>query len=79
MIVTKHADELKKAIHSKLVRGITMIPAVGAFTGEDKYMLMIVISRYELYDLQSIIQQVDPQAFTNIVQSTGVIGSFRKD
>lgn len=79
MIVTKHADELKEAIHSKLVRGITMIPAVGAFTGEDKYMLMIVISRYELYDLQSVIQHVDPAAFTNIVQSTGVIGSFRKD
>ena len=79
MIVTKHADELKQAIHSKLVRGITMLPAVGAFTGEDKNMLMIVISRYELYDLQSVIQEVDPQAFTNIVQSTGVIGSFRKD
>lgn len=79
MIVTKKADELKKAIHSKLVRGITMIPAKGAFSSETKDMLMIVLTRYELYDLERIIKEVDPQAFTNIVQTIGVYGLFRKE
>ncbi|WP_010283421.1 YitT family protein [Bacillus timonensis] len=79
MIVTKRADELKKAIHSKLVRGITMIPAKGAFSSDTKDMLMIVLTRYELYDLERIIKDVDPQAFTNIVQTIGVYGLFRKE
>ncbi|MEH7386692.1 YitT family protein [Bacillus sp. JJ1521] len=79
MIVTKQADELKKAIHSKMVRGITMIPAKGAFSSETKDMLMIVITRYELYDLERIIKEVDPHAFTNIVQTVGVYGLFRKE
>ena len=48
MIITKKADELKTAIHSQLVRGITMIPAKGAFSNEPRDMLMIVITRYEL-------------------------------
>lgn len=79
MIVTKQADVLKEAIHSKMVRGITMIPAKGAFSSETKDMLMIVITRYELYDLERIIKEVDPHAFTNIVQTVGVYGLFRKE
>ncbi|MGM0874585.1 MAG: YitT family protein [Bacillota bacterium] len=79
MIITKKADSLKQAIHSKLVRGITMIPAKGAFTNEPKDMMIIVITRYELYDLERIIKEVDPNAFTNIVQTTGIFGFFRKD
>ncbi|WP_175638291.1 YitT family protein [Metabacillus schmidteae] len=79
MIITKKADSLKAAIHSRLVRGITMIPAKGAFTNEPKDMLIIVITRYELYDLEKIIKEEDPNAFTNIVQTTGIFGFFRKE
>jgi uncharacterized membrane-anchored protein YitT (DUF2179 family) len=79
MIITKEADDLKKAIHAKMVRGITMVPAKGAFTNEQKDMLMIVITRYELYDLEKIIKEVDPKAFTNIIQTTGIFGFFRKE
>ncbi|MCP3032007.1 YitT family protein [Halobacillus sp. A1] len=79
MIITTKAADLEKAIHSQMVRGITTLPAKGAFTQQDKNMLVMVITRYELYDLQSIISEVDPQAFTNIVQTTGIFGFFRKD
>ncbi|KGX92665.1 membrane protein [Pontibacillus halophilus JSM 076056 = DSM 19796] len=79
MIITTKAEELEKAIHAAMVRGITTIPARGAFTRQDKNMLIMVITRYELYDLEHIINEVDPQAFTNIVQTTGIFGFFRKD
>jgi uncharacterized membrane-anchored protein YitT (DUF2179 family) len=79
MIVTKKSDELKKAIHDKLVRGITLLPAKGAFSGEQKEMMFIVITRYELYDLERIIKDVDPHAFTNIVETAGIFGFFRKE
>ncbi|WP_108670075.1 YitT family protein [Peribacillus acanthi] len=79
LIITKKSEELKAAIHGRLVRGITTIPAKGAFTNESKEMMMIVITRYELYDLEKIIQSVDPNAFTNIVHTEGVFGFFRKD
>lgn len=79
MIVTKKGEELKKAIHSKMLRGITTIPAKGAFTNENKEMMIIVVTRYELFDLEHIIKDVDPKAFTNIVQTTGIFGFFRRD
>ena len=79
MIVTKKATELKNAIHEKLVRGITMVPAKGAFSNEPRDLMIIVVTRYELFDLERIIKTVDPQAFTNIVQTTGIFGFFRKE
>jgi len=79
MIVTKKTTEVKQAIHDKLVRGITIVPARGAFTDENKEMLIIVITRYELFELEQIIHKVDPNAFTNVMQTTGVFGFFRKD
>ena len=79
MIITNKGDELTKAIHEKLVRGITSIPAKGSYTKEQKEMLIIVITRYELFDLERIIRTVDPKAFTNIVETAGIFGFFRKD
>ncbi|RHW43186.1 YitT family protein [Neobacillus notoginsengisoli] len=78
-IVSKKANELKKVIQTKLVRGMTSIPAKGAYTNENQEVLMIVITRYELFDLERIIKETDPQAFTNIVPTTDVIGLFRRD
>ncbi|CAH0225567.1 hypothetical protein SRABI96_02522 [Peribacillus sp. Bi96] len=79
MIITKQSEELKQAIHAKLVRGITRVPAKGAFTNENKEMLLIVITRYELYDLERIIKEVDPHAFTNIIETSGIVGTFRRE
>ncbi|EIT84563.1 putative integral inner membrane protein [Fictibacillus macauensis ZFHKF-1] len=79
MIVTKKGKELKEVIHGNLVRGITIVPAKGAFSNEEKEMLIMVITRYELYDLENMIKEVDPEAFTNIVNTTGIFGFFRKD
>lgn len=79
MIVTKKSDDMKKAIQENLVRGITIIPAKGAFTNENREMLIIVITRYELYELERVITNVDANAFTNVLETANVIGFFRKD
>ncbi|WP_130858740.1 YitT family protein [Gracilibacillus phocaeensis] len=79
MIVTKKADELQKAIHDTMVRGITILPVKGAYTKEDKHMLYLVITRYELYDLERIIREVDENAFANVIQTAGVYGFFRRN
>lgn len=79
MIITRKADQLQQAIHEKMVRGITILPAKGAYSKEDKNMLYLVITRYELFDLEKIIHEIDPAAFTNIVQTVGIFGFFRRE
>ncbi|UTR11171.1 YitT family protein [Evansella sp. LMS18] len=79
MVVTNRGDEVQEALHKNITRGVTRIPAKGGYSKEDKEVLMIVITRYELYLLHQIVNEADPAAFTNIVQTTGVFGMFRKD
>lgn len=79
MIVTNKAKEFQNAIYEKMVRGITILPAKGAYSGENREMLYLVITRYELYDLEKMITEIDEGAFTNIVETVGVHGSFRNN
>jgi len=59
-------------------RGITIIKTRGAYTSNDKDMLMTVRTRYELAELKKEVQAIDKFAFVNIVETVGVIGEFRK-
>src|SRR5699024_2610350 len=79
MVITQKAEELQQAIHDAMVRGITILPVQGAYSREDKKMLYLDITRYDLYDFEQIIADIDPHAFTNIVQTTGIFGFFRRD
>ncbi|NCU16583.1 YitT family protein [Pallidibacillus pasinlerensis] len=76
--VTENSKEIKKAILNRLKRGATVFPVHGAFSEQGKEMLLTVISRYELYELRKIILEIDPSAFTNVVQTDSIIGHFRK-
>lgn len=79
LIVTDRTEALQQTIHKQMVRGITIIPAKGAYTQEEKSLLYLVITRYELYDLEKIIYEIDSNAFTNIIQTAGIFGFFRKE
>lgn len=79
LIVTDEPEQMQQAIHKHLVRGITIVPAKGAYSKTDKSLMYLVITRYELYELEKIIQEVDVKAFTNVIQTVGVYGFFLKE
>ncbi len=78
MIVTKKGDELKEKLLANLLRGITVVDGEGAYSGAKQKILMTVITRYQLTDVKNMINEVDPNAFVNITQTTEVMGLFHK-
>lgn len=78
-IVTDKPGILSQEIQKRITRGITVIPAKGAYTQSEKSMLMIVITGYELYTVKSVIEEYDNKAFTNIIKSDNVLGVFFKN
>ncbi|RKP54299.1 YitT family protein [Cohnella endophytica] len=76
-IVTTHTQELASRL-LKIPRGVTIIKTRGAFTSEERDMLMTVTTRYELAELRKLVTQIDSKAFVNVVQTIDVIGEFRK-
>ena len=77
-IVTTKEDEMIQTIHQHLYRGITVLEGRGAYTKNDKSVLMMVLSSYELYEALELIKMVDEQAFTNVVRSEMIQGHFVK-
>lgn len=75
-IVTNKEDEMIESLHKQLYRGITVLEGRGAYTKNDKSVLMIVLSSYELYEALAVIKMVDDHAFTNVVRSEMVQGHF---
>lgn len=76
-IVTDKTEEMLSHM-LKIPRGVTKIKTEGAFSHSEKDMLMTVTTRYDLADLKEIIKKSDPKAFVNIVETVGIMGSFRK-
>ncbi|CAM3040607.1 YitT family protein [Sporolactobacillus spathodeae] len=77
--ITDKKDELIEAIQNEFDRGMTLIPSYGGFTGAEHCSIMIVISHYELYRMEQLIKQIDPQAFTNILETNKIIGCFHNE
>ena len=75
-IVTSKEDEMIDAIQKQLYRGITVLEGRGAYTKNNKSVLMIVLSSYELYEALAVIKMVDDHAYTNVVRSEMVQGHF---
>lgn len=77
-IVTEKKDDILKRL-LVVPRGVTVMKAQGAFSGTDKELLMTVTTRYELQPLLRAVKEADPGAFVNIVETAGVMGSFRRE
>ena len=50
-----------------MVRGMTLLPSVGGYSKKQGNMIMMVITRYEMYDLDQIVHEIDDDAFINIL------------
>lgn len=77
IITTKTEDILRKLLAHP--RGITIVKTRGAFSSEDRDMLMTVRTKFELAELTKTIMTIDPKAFINIVETVGVAGDFRRE
>ena len=76
-IVTKKKDEMLSQLR-KLHHGITCLHSEGGYSEEDNYMLMTVTTRYEVPSVRKTVMTTDPKAFMNVVQSTEILGRFRR-
>ncbi len=75
-VITNDPTAFIEEYQGKSNRGITILDAVGAYTGQNKKMLYVVITSYELTPFIELVKKHDPQAFINVSKSTRVFGSF---
>jgi uncharacterized membrane-anchored protein YitT (DUF2179 family) len=63
MIVTKEVEAISNRVLDDLERGVTILEGSGAYTGENRPVLYVVITRAEVATLKAIVHELDPLAF----------------
>ncbi len=77
VIFTKHL-EIQDKVLLEMGRGMTFWQGKGAYTKDDTYVMVTVISKYEVNHLKHILKEIDPQAFTLFFEGMSVDGHFEK-
>ena len=74
MIITKHPDQLAKAINDDLGRGVTFISGQGYYSREDLKIIYCIVGRNEIVKMKEMIHRIDPQAFITITEAHEILG-----
>ena len=73
-IFTKKVSEMADAIAFDMKRGVTVIPAKGWYSKEEKNVLMVVTRKTDLNLLLRYVKTIDPDAFLSVSSVMGVYG-----
>lgn len=80
MIISDYAQQIAEIVTRDMDRGVTIIPAIGAYSKQSKYVAYCVVSRQEIRRLHQIVKSVDPKAFVIINDVHDVHGEgFREE
>lgn len=73
-VVTSNATCICDFIQNDLQRGATIVNTTGAFTGDDKYIILTVLSPSQAVKLRNFIKEHDPKAFLLLSNTSEIIG-----
>ena len=73
-VVCSEPKEICKFIEKELGRGATLVNAKGAFTGNNKYIILTVLSPSQAVNLRNFIKENSPGAFLLISNTSEIIG-----
>ena len=73
-IFTKKVEEMADAIAFDMKRGVTVLPAKGWYSKEDKQVLMVVTRKTDLNLLLRYVKSIDPDAFLSVSSVMGGYG-----
>lgn len=74
MVITDRAEEISQTLTANSPRGVSIVPITGAYTGEEKKMLICVLHGNEVSRVLKTVRRIDPHTFTIITEANEIIG-----
>lgn len=75
IIITQKSEEAAAAILNEINRGVTYLNGQGAYSGNEKNILYVVLNPSEVRDVKAIMAGLDPDAFISIIDVDEVVSS----
>ncbi len=73
-IISNNTEEIGKEIIAQLGRGGTILKAAGMYTGQEKNVILCIVSRNQVLKLKSIVYDIDNTAFIMVTTIHEVLG-----
>lgn len=73
-VVSDKSNEIRKAILSRIDRGVTLLEAKGGYSLTDTEIVLSVLANRELPSVEKIIHEIDPAAFLIVTRISEVRG-----
>lgn len=73
-IITEKHDAVTQKILTDMERGVTLLTAKGAYTGQERPVVMCVVSRMEVARIKDIVREADENAFMFITEAHEALG-----
>ena len=73
-IISDHWEQIAPHVLAEVHRGVTLIPAKGAYTGRDKTLVYVIARTTELSVIRRIVREIDPEALISIIDTREVLG-----
>ncbi len=74
LIVTEKGPEVARQIDEFSGRGSTILKGIGSYSGREKSVVLCACNNKQMYAIKKLARQVDPKAFTIIMESNEVLG-----
>jgi len=74
LVISDHSEAISKRVMNELDRGATLLNGRGAYTGNEKDVLLCVVSRTQISAVKGIITEIDPRAFVLVAEVKEVMG-----
>lgn len=74
VLVSDKADEIADVIMTRMSHGVTFLDGTGAYSGQRKKVIYVVIDRSEINLLKRIVHKADPSAFMVVGHAAEVLG-----
>lgn len=62
-IISRHAEDIRDAILSKVDRGVTMLHGEGGYLHLDTQVILSVVSNHEMVKIERLARDIDPDCF----------------
>ena len=73
-IISAKYEDILKEIDAQLERGATLLQGYGSYTGEEKRIILCVVSERQYGTLIEIVKEIDPSAFIITTDATDMHG-----
>lgn len=74
-IITDSGNEMAERLVSTSPRGVTLIDATGAYTKEEKKMLICALKENEIVEFEKKVLEIDEGAFVIYAESQQIVGN----